>query len=259
MAQEMAAQPGYSDNPVGDEQAIRGGGVLHKYQGRVLLITTGACAVNCRYCFRRHFPYQQNFAARQNWAEAIAYIQSQPDVHEVILSGGDPLMLDTSRLQLLLDGLADIAHVKTIRWHTRMPIVLPERVTDEWLALLRQPRFRQVVVVHCNHADEIDPDVAGVLQRLTQIAQLTVLNQAVFLKGINDTAAAQVALSETLFANGVLPYYLHALDPVAGAAHFQVESETMQEIVRQMRTQLPGYLVPRLVCEILGEASKTPL
>ena len=231
--------------------------LLHKYHGRVLIITTAACAVHCRYCFRRHFPYQEN-RDEQNWQETIEYIRANSDIHEVILSGGDPLSLTESRLKNLTDKLIKIPHIKTLRLHTRQPIVLPERVNSELLSWLDSLPWKIVIVLHCNHANEISPAVASALEKLHQ-HQATLLNQSVLLAGVNDNSAVLVKLSEKLFEHNVLPYYLHALDKVQGAKHFYVDNEIACQLLDEVRHRLPGYLVPRLVEEKAGEKSKTAI
>lgn len=249
---------GFGPDPVGESRYQPAPGVLMKYPGRVLLVATGACAIHCRYCFRRHFPYAEGNPARDDWRPALAVIRADPSLHEVILSGGDPLSLPDDRLADLVGLLERVPHLKRLRVHTRMPVVVPERVTNALLALLSGNRLRAVVVVHANHAAELDADAVLALQALGA-AGLTVLNQSVLLKGVNDDATVLAALSERLFEAGVLPYYLHMLDPVAGAAHFQVDDARARQIMDELRTRLPGYLVPRLVREEPGELSKTPL
>jgi L-lysine 2,3-aminomutase len=257
-AQELVETPGFVHDAVGDLAAKSAHGVLQKYTGRALLIATGSCAVNCRYCFRRHFPYAEETAAANAWRDAVARIRADESVSEVILSGGDPLSLSTAKLAELTEALAGVPHVRRLRIHTRLPVVLPERVDEElegWLAGLPWP---VAVVLHSNHANEIDADVAAACRRLAATgAQL--LNQSVLLRGINDEAERLVTLSERLFDCGVLPYYLHQLDPVAGAAHFAVDDAAALALVATMRAQLPGYLVPKLVREIAGEGHKVPV
>lgn len=255
---ECDAVPGYVTDPVGDLAARAGAGVLQKYHGRALLITTGACAVNCRYCFRRHFPYAEENASRADFEPALELLRADATMHEVILSGGDPLTLGDRRLATLLAGLQGIPHLRRVRLHTRLPIVLPERIDPAFLAVWSAVRLQRVVVVHANHANEIDDPVREALERLRGTGT-TLLNQAVLLRGVNDRRDDLVALSETLFGAGVLPYYLHLLDPVAGAAHFDVPEATALRLVAEVAARLPGYLVPRLVREIPGEASKTML
>jgi EF-P beta-lysylation protein EpmB len=253
---ELASVPGFTSDPVG-EQGLATHGALRKYPGRALLIASGACPVHCRYCFRREFPYDSQLAARGGFAAALDGLRGDAAVGEVILSGGDPLSLSNRRLGELLAKLADTA-AATVRIHTRFPIVIPERIDAELLRLLSATRLRKVVVVHSNHANELDANVAAALTALRPHVD-ALLNQSVLLAGINDDAAALAALSERLFACGVLPYYLHALDRVAGAAHFDVDERRGRQLVAELRTRLPGYLVPRFVRELPGELSKTPI
>ena len=253
-AAELTPAEGFSADPV-REQGLAARGLIRKYAGRVLLIASGACPLHCRYCFRREFPYQAQLAARADWAPAIAALRGVADAKEAILSGGDPLSLSNRRLGELLARLADTP-VTTVRIHTRFPIAIPERVDEGLLRVLRNTPFTTVLVVHTNHANELD---AGVERALTALrpALATLLNQSVLLKGVNDDAETLAALSERLFACGVLPYYLHLLDRVAGAAHFDVDEARGKELVAALRARLPGYLVPRLAREIPGELSKT--
>ena len=241
-------------DPVADQAAMQVPGLLHKYQGRILLITTPACGVHCRYCFRRHYPYQEN-RSDQNWQEAIDYIRDNSDIHEVILSGGDPLSLTESRLKNLTDKLMTIPQIKTLRIHTRQPIVLPERVNTELLHWLDSLPWKIVMVLHCNHANEIDSSVATALNQL-HLHQVTLLNQSVLLAGVNDNAEALINLSHQLFDHHVLPYYLHMLDKVQGAKHFCVDKSKARQLLTEVRQRLPGYLVPKLVEELAGEKSK---
>ncbi|MDH5396495.1 MAG: KamA family radical SAM protein, partial [Gammaproteobacteria bacterium] len=210
--------------------------------------------VHCRYCFRRHFPYQQN-RSEQEWQEAINYIHTNPDIHEVILSGGDPLSLTESRLKRLTDKLQMIPHIKTLRFHTRQPVVLPERITDDFLGWLDSLPWKIIMVIHCNHANEIDTSVSSALNKLHQ-HQVMLLNQSVLLAGVNDDAQRLIELSHKLFTHHVLPYYLHMLDKVQGATHFYVNTEKALKLMDEVRQQLPGYLVPKLVQEQAGEKSK---
>jgi EF-P beta-lysylation protein EpmB len=255
---ELEPRDGYAADPVGDLAATRAAGLLQKYAGRALLITTGACAVHCRYCFRRHFPYAEQHAGRDAWGGALAELARATDVHEVILSGGDPLMLDDDRLGQLWRQLATIPHLRRLRLHTRMPVVVPTRVTGELVRRLARPRFATSVVVHVNHPGELATDAVAALGRLRR-AGVTLLNQSVLLRGVNDDARVLRALSEDLFTAGVLPYYLHLLDRVAGAAHFAVDEAPAKALVRRLRSELPGYLVPRLVRETPGAAAKETL
>lgn len=256
LAAESVVVPGFHHDPVGDLAAMQTPGVLQKYDGRVLLTTTGACAVHCRYCFRRHFPYADANPAAAEWGEALAGIGADSTIREVILSGGDPLMLPDARIAALVEALARIPHLQRLRVHTRLPIVLPERVTDELCALLTGTRLRSIVVVHANHPHEIDAQVLSALKRL-QRGGTALLNQSVLLRGVNDDADVLCRLSEALFAGGVLPYYLHLLDKVHGAAHFDVDLDRGRALWNEMTARLPGYLVPRLVREEAGAPAKT--
>ncbi|HWS27692.1 MAG TPA: EF-P beta-lysylation protein EpmB [Xanthomonadales bacterium] len=258
LAAESHGAPDFVLDPVGDLARMRGPGLIHKYAHRVLLITTGSCAVHCRYCFRRHFPYAEELAAREQWREAVGEIAADRSIHEVILSGGDPLSLSTAKLAELTDALASVAHLRRLRIHTRWPIVLPQRVDSELLDWLRGLPWPVTVVVHANHAQEIDAEVAGALHRLRE-AGATLLNQSVLLRAVNDDADTLRTLSERLAEVGVIPYYLHLLDRVAGAAHYQVELRVARRLLRALRASLPGYLVPRLAREDAGRASKTVL
>ena len=257
-AAESVETPGYDCDPLGELRAMPAPGLLHKYRGRALLTVTGACAIHCRYCFRRHFPYGDANPANGNMQNCLHYLRQHADIHEIILSGGDPLILTDDRLQSLTEQLAGIPHLQTLRIHTRLPVVLPERVDQGLLGWISRQRLQVVIVVHCNHPNEIDTSVTTALQRLHN-AGVTLLNQSVLLHGINDDAATLTRLSESLFAAGVLPYYLHLLDKVQGAAHFAVDPETARDIHATMRAALPGYLVPLLVRDIPGQPGKTPL
>ena len=249
---------GFTLDAVGDMASKAGHGVLHKYDGRALLIASGSCAINCRYCFRRHFPYGEEIAAASQWHEALAHVKADPSIRELILSGGDPLALATHKLEELTRGLADLPHVIRLRIHSRLPVVLPERVDDDFIGWLAAVPLQKVVVLHANHANELDASVDAACARL-RAAGATVLNQSVLLRGINDDADALADLSERLFAAGVLPYYLHQLDRVQGAAHFEVNDNRALALMEALRARLPGYLVPRLVREVSGDASKRPL
>ncbi len=254
LADELADHPGFGADPVGDGDARRAPGLLHKYAGRALLIVTATCAAHCRYCFRRHFPYGEN---RQLDA-ALAAIARDDSLGEIILSGGDPLSLSDARLSALLDRLEAIPHLRRLRIHSRHPVLLPARVTDELCHRLATCRLPVVMVMHTNHAQEIDETVRTAFRRLGETGA-TLLNQSVLLRGVNDDADALVSLSEALFEAGVLPYYLHQLDRVAGAAHFEVDDHRALALHARLRARLPGYLVPRLVREAPGEPAKTPL
>jgi len=256
--EELAAVPGFVADPVGDLDARAGSGLLHKYQGRALLITTGACAVHCRYCFRRHFPYAGEQAGRDHWHGVLDTLARRPDIDEVILSGGDPLTLSEARLAPLLDGLQALPQLRRLRIHSRLPVVLPQRLSDALTSLLADNRLATSLVLHANHPAELSDALGEALWPLRR-AGITLLNQAVLLAGVNDRLAVLASLSERLFEIGVLPYYLHQLDPVAGAAHFHVEPARARQLHTGLRDRLPGYLVPRLVSETPGAAAKLPL
>ena len=254
---ERAEHEGFTKDPL-LEIPLAQAGVIEKYPSRALLVTTSACPVHCRYCFRRHFPYEAQLASRNDWADALTALKRSAGIREVILSGGDPLSLSNRRLRQLVSELETVGSITTVRIHSRFPIVLPERVDRELLTLLRQTRLRTVLVVHCNHANEIDESVSSALRQISATGT-TLLNQSVLLHGINDDVDCLESLSYRLFESGVLPYYLHGLDRVAGAAHYQVEDTTALRLIADLRTRVPGYLVPQLVREIPGELSKTPL
>jgi EF-P beta-lysylation protein EpmB len=255
---ELETVAGFNTDPVGDLAATSQPGLLHKYHGRALVIATGSCAIHCRFCFRRHFPYQEAVGAEAPWDRVLKHLRQTPDIREVILSGGDPLMLDNDRLASRIRSLEAIPHLSRLRIHSRLPVALPERVDEGLLQLLTQTRLRSVMVVHCNHANELGPAPRQALQTLKQRG-IDLLNQSVLLKGVNDDLAALANLSEALFDAGALPYYLHLLDRVQGAAHFEVSRQTAQTLHRQLRERLPGYLVPRLVWEQAGAAAKLPV
>jgi EF-P beta-lysylation protein EpmB len=255
---ELEDYPDFVTDPLGEEQANQQPGVLHKYKSRFLLTLTGACAVHCRYCFRRHFPYQENLPKNEDWLNIKNYIESQPDINEVIFSGGDPLTLSNRKLKLWIDRLESLPQIKFLRIHSRVPIVIPNRVDEELVSLLKNSRLRIILVVHSNHAAEIDDLTCARLSLLVQ-QQITVLNQAVLLKGINNSAQVLVDLSYRLFDAGVMPYYLHVLDKVKGAHHFDLSPKEINLIYKDVLENLPGYLVPKLVREIAGEKNKTPL
>ena len=250
--------PGFALDAVGDAAAKTADGVIRKYRGRALLIATGSCAVNCRYCFRRHFPYADETAARGQWMDAIAAIAADPGIDEVILSGGDPLSLSTPKLAELTAQLATIPHLRRLRIHTRLPVVLPARIDAEFTAWLATLPWPVAIVIHANHANEFDDEVDAAVARLRD-AGATLLNQAVLLRGANDSVDALADLSERSFAAGVLPYYLHQLDRVQGAAHFEVDDALALELHRGLMSRLSGYLVPKLVREVAGDTGKRPL
>jgi EF-P beta-lysylation protein EpmB len=258
LADELTRAAGDSLDPVGDRRATQSPGLLQKYSGRALLVTTGACAVHCRYCFRRHFPYSEGPRTPDDWQPALDRIAADPTIDEVLLSGGDPLTLVDEHLAELAHRLAGIPHLRRLRVHTRLPIVIPSRVTEALLDWLRGTRLAPVMVVHANHPQEIDEPTATALIKLVD-AGIPVLNQAVLLAGVNDSAEALVGLSRRLIDLRVMPYYLHQLDRVAGAAHFEVPVSRGIELIEQMRRELPGYGVPRYVQEIAGEMHKRVL
>jgi len=255
---ELVEKPGFVSDPVGDLPSAAGPGVLHKYAGRALLIATGACAVHCRYCFRREFPYAEQLAGAARFEPALELIRQDASLQEVILSGGDPLSLSSSRLAELGAALDAVPHLRRLRIHTRQPIVLPERVDASLLGWLASMRLPVTMVVHANHPAEIDATVTAAMRSIAGLG-VTLLNQSVLLKGVNDSADTLQELGERLFDARVLPYYLHLLDRVRGAAHFEVREDDARGIVEALRARLPGYLVPRLVREEAGRHSKTPV
>ena len=257
-AQELDHQPGFSADPLSEAEYNPMPGLIQKYKGRVLLIVSRGCAVNCRYCFRRHFNYQNNKPSRQQWQQTLDYIRNDDSIREVILSGGDPLVANDSMLGDLVNHIAGIAHITTLRIHSRLPIVIPQRINTECLNWLTRTRLQTVLVVHTNHPNEIDDEVAAVLKRVRN-SGITLLNQTVLLRGINDDAGTLGQLSHRLFQCGALPYYLHLLDKVQGSAHFQVSEQQGRQLIQSMLSQLPGYLVPRLVKEVAGASSKVPV
>jgi EF-P beta-lysylation protein EpmB len=258
LAEEDQDHPDFSIDPLAEYAKQPVPGLLHKYHGRALLVVTGACAIHCRYCFRRHFSYQDSNPASNQWQTALEYLVQDNTITEVILSGGDPLTLSDHRLSGLAEALAKIPHIKRLRIHTRIPIVLPERIVDSLVDWLTGTRLKPVMVVHVNHANELDHSVIPAIEKLRN-AHIPLLNQSVLLKGVNDSVKTLATLSERLFDLGILPYYLHMLDPVKGTAHFAVDDEQAQAIMQGLRDSLPGYLVPKLVREVAGHASKLPL
>lgn len=254
---EQAQPPaGFVLDPLGEAKSNTTPGIVHKYKNRVLLIVNGSCAVHCRYCFRRHFPYADNQLNRQQWLETLQYVKQRPEINEVILSGGDPLSSSDARLFDLISAIENIPHIKRLRIHSRLPVVIPKRITPELTERLAQTRLQTVMVIHANHANEIDEQVGSAVKRL-HLAGIQVLNQSVLLKGVNDNSQSLIELSERLFEFQVLPYYLHLLDPVIGAHHFDVDEEKAKQLMLDIQTQLPGFLVPKLVREIDNEPSKT--
>lgn len=255
---ESDAVAGFSDDPLEERDHTPKPGLIHKYPGRALLIASPTCAINCRYCFRRHFPYADNAPSMREWDTTLEYLRHDDSIQEAILSGGDPLASPDRRLAALVRQLEAIPHLKRLRVHTRLPVVIPDRVDDALLEWLGGTRLQKVMVLHINHAREIDDAVVAACERL-KAAGVTLLNQSVLLRGVNDDVEALAALSERLFEAGVLPYYLHVLDPVSGAAHFDVPDAEARQLIHALRQRLAGFLMPRLVREIPGERSKTPL
>ena len=255
---ELGQVPGFTLDAVGDSNSRRAPGLLHKYQGRALLVSTGACAVHCRYCFRRHYPYGDEPRRLEDWEPALAVLESDSSINEVLLSGGDPLMLTDGRLGNLIERLASIPHLRRLRIHSRLPIVLPNRVTATLTSLLTRSRLTPIMVVHANHPHEVVDDCEQALKTLVR-SGITTLNQAVLLRGINDDLPTLIQLSERLIDVGVIPYYLHQLDQVQGTAHFEVDAQRGKALIAELRQQLPGYAVPRYVREDAGAKHKTPI
>lgn len=255
---EDRMQAGFSIDPLQEQANNPLPGLLHKYPGRVLLTPVPQCAIHCRYCFRRHFDYQANTPSRAEWSNTLDYIRQNQSIEEVIYSGGDPLAAADRHLAWLTQQIDQIPHVKTLRIHTRLPIMIPQRVNQELIGWLNQSRLKMVLVLHVNHPQELDQPVAGAINTLRAIG-VTMLNQSVILKDINDNSRTLTELSKKLFSMNVLPYYLHTLDRVRGAAHFDIAESQALGIIEEMRKMLPGYLLPRLVREVPGEESKITL
>jgi EF-P beta-lysylation protein EpmB len=256
MKSELNSINGFINDPVADLENSPFKGLIHKYHGRVLLIASGVCAINCRYCFRRNFPYAENYASKNNWYESLEYIENHPDIHEVILSGGDPLMLSTKALKNFTDNLQKISHVKTLRIHTRLPLVTPSRVTKNFVDWLKQLKLNKIMVLHCNHPNELTDSLIKVFKKLKK-TNTVLLNQSVLLKDINDNPKTLIQLSHRLFELGILPYYINLLDKAHGTHHYQVEENQAKIIYKEIQSRLPGYLLPRLVQDISGKKSKT--
>ncbi len=254
---EFTIADGYVSDPL-DEHDTVAEGLLHKYKHRVLMIVKAGCAVNCRYCFRRHFPYADNSPNKLRWQAALDYIAQNTDVHEVIFSGGDPLMANDQHLAWLVKQVELIPHVSRLRIHTRLPVVIPQRITLPLVDMLANSRLKPAVVLHINHANEIDETLVRAIEPLRQ-ARIPLFNQSVLLKGVNDDLGSLVKLSEQAFDHGIMPYYLHVLDKVQGAAHFDIPERKAVALIKELAATLPGYLVPKLVREIAGEPNKTPL
>jgi EF-P beta-lysylation protein EpmB len=255
---EMQPVSGFTTDPVGDHKAEHSPGVLQKYHGRILIVTTGACAVHCRYCFRRHYPYTNATASASQWRHIIEHLEANPTIEEVILSGGDPLMVSDEKLGKWLQQLETLPQIKRLRIHTRLPVVLPQRITADLHAVLARYDIHKVMVIHANHPNELSPVVADRLKKLAATG-VTLLNQSVLLKGVNDNVDTLIKLSNRLFEIGVLPYYLHLLDRVEGAAHFELEERAILKLQQQLLTRLPGYLMPKMVRERAGMPYKTPI
>ncbi|MBR9783839.1 MAG: EF-P beta-lysylation protein EpmB [Gammaproteobacteria bacterium] len=257
LSDEFLTSPGYSEDPL-EEHDTAGKGILHKYDSRVLLMVRTGCAVNCRYCFRRHFPYADNAVSKHKWEEVLQYIQAHDNINEVIFSGGDPLMAKDDHLAWLANEIASINHVKRLRIHTRLPVVLPERINNAFVNWFTALPIQKVLVLHANHANEMSEALKSRLITLREKG-VTLLNQSVLLKGVNDSGEAISDLSEALFEASVLPYYLHVLDKVQGASHFYVSDDEGRHIMEEAIKRLPGFLVPKLVREIGGQPGKTPI
>lgn len=254
---EFIEVTGYNSDPLEEHDTVAEG-LLHKYKHRVLMIVKAGCAVNCRYCFRRHFPYADNSPNKARWQNALDYIQANDDIHEVIFSGGDPLMASDEHLRWLIEQIELIPHVTRMRLHTRLPVVIPQRITPELVAMLAQSRLKATVVFHINHANEVDQYFIDAIEPL-KVQRIPLFNQSVLLKGINDNVTDLANLCEQTFDNGIQPYYLHVLDKVQGASHFDISDEQAVQLMQSLAATLPGYLVPKLVREIAGEPNKTPL
>lgn len=255
---ETATVEGYGPDPLDEASHNPTPGIVHKYANRLLLVISPTCAINCRYCFRRHFPYQENRQSKQQWQSALDYIRNDTEINEVIYSGGDPLAANDHFLAWLTEQIADIAHIKRLRIHTRLPVVIPARIDQTFLDWATATRLKPIVVLHINHANEIDNEVVESIKRL-QSCDIKVLNQSVLLHGINDSADCLAELSEKLFDSDVTPYYLHLFDPVAGASHFNINEKRAKKIYADLQAILPGFLVPKLVREIPNKNSKTTI
>ncbi len=257
LSSEFVITEGFSADPLEEHETVAEG-LLHKYTSRVLMIVKAGCAINCRYCFRRHFPYQDNSPNKQRWQQALNYITQHNEISEVIFSGGDPLMASDDHLAWLIKQIEQIKHVTRLRIHSRLPVVIPRRITATLVNLLKNSRLKTTMVLHINHANEIDDDFTNALEPL-RAARIPLFNQSVLLKGINNNSQTLVELSEKLFDTGIQPYYLHLFDQVQGAAHFDVKEQEAVTIVKDMLAVLPGFLMPKLVREIANQASKTPI
>ena len=257
---QVEAEPisGFTTDPLNESDFVMSPGLLRKYNERALLIVNGSCAVHCRYCFRRHFPYSDATQDPSRLDDSIGAIQNDTSIREVILSGGDPLTLADERLDVLVQRLNRIEHLERLRIHSRLPIVIPQRVNDRLLSMISNSTLDVVFVVHCNHANELDKDVKDACRKLGVVCA-SVLNQSVLLRGVNDCVESLKMLSEALVSCRVVPYYLHQLDAVSGAAHFLVPVDQGIKLIQKLRESVSGYLVPRYVQEIPGCKNKTPL
>lgn len=258
LAHELQNAPGYTRDPLAEKHRNPIPGLVHKYKGRVLLVVAGHCAVNCRYCFRRHFDYQQNTPGREGWLKVLDYLKHNSDITEVIFSGGDPLASSDRQLSWLTGEIEAIPHIRRLRLHTRLPVMIPSRIDSQCLSWISQTRLKVVLVLHANHANELDSEVADAMAKLAA-AGVCLLNQSVLLRGVNDSLDSLIHLSERLFELDTHPYYLHLLDKVAGAAHFEVSEAEGVKLMAGMLKSLPGYLIPRLVREVPGANSKIPV
>jgi len=258
LKKEFQEKAGYTIDPVGDLRSMSTPGVLKKYNGRALLVTTGACAIHCRYCFRRHFPYSDANPSNEQWSSTINNLMNDPSINEVILSGGDPLCLSDERLYELTGMLDTIPHLKRLRIHSRLPVVLPERVDHSFISLLENITLKKIMVLHINHANEINLPVLEAVEKISRTDTL-LFNQSVLLRGVNDNSDTLINLSEALFSAGITPYYLHMLDKVQGASHFEVSDSKACELMNALRKELPGYLVPKLVREQINKDYKVPM
>ncbi len=256
VAAEMHNTAGYSNDPLDESNHNPVPGIVHKYGNRLLLIVSPNCAINCRYCFRRHFPYSDNRQSKTQWHQALKYISGKPEINEVIYSGGDPLAANDKFLGWLTEQIAAIPHIKRLRIHSRLPVVIPSRINPQFFSWATTTRLKPIMVLHINHGNEIDQALTNSIDQCIDHG-ITLLNQTVLLKGINDNAATLTALSEKLFDCGVMPYYLHLLDPVLGASHFDINRDRAKQIYALLQADLPGFLVPKLVVEIAGKSNKT--
>jgi EF-P beta-lysylation protein EpmB len=257
LTDEFINVDGFSQDPLAEHDTVATG-LLHKYTHRVLMIVKAGCAINCRYCFRRHFPYQDNSPNKVRWQEALTYISKHDEINEVIFSGGDPLMASDEHLAWLINQLEQIPHIKRLRIHSRLPVVIPQRINHAFVAMLKNSRLKSTLVLHINHANEINEDFSAALEPLRK-ARIPLFNQSVLLKGINDSVQILTNLSEKSFDHGIQPYYLHLLDKVQGAAHFNVNKKNAVTLYKALMAELPGFLLPKMVMEIAGEANKTPI